>query len=129
MAQTVLVVDDEWQVRKLAAMALEAGGYKVSQAEGARQALELMATEHVDLVFTDWMMPGMGGRELIEKIRELPHGDEIPVVVFSGVTPPQEIKQAEQLGVRHWLRKPCRIRHILDLVGSVLGNAPRPAVH
>jgi len=129
MVQTVLVVDDEWHIRKLTAIALEAGGYKVSQAESAIQALEMMAVQQFDLVLTDWMMPEMNGRELIERIREKPYGKETPVVVYSGVNPAQGLASAEKMGVKHWLRKPCRIRKMLELVSTVLGSNPDAIVH
>jgi two-component system, cell cycle sensor histidine kinase and response regulator CckA len=67
MAQliTVLVVDDDEDVRELAVASLEDQGYRVLAAAGGAEALRLLAAErHVDVLFTDIMMPGLDGFSL-----------------------------------------------------------------
>ncbi len=82
--ETILVTEDEGAVRKLVHDALESAGYKVLEAEDAREALRL-AGEHnneIDLLLTDVVMPGINGRELAGKLRLLDSG--IRVVYMSG---------------------------------------------
>ena len=66
MAATVLVVDDEPIVLEFVARALDRSGYDVLRASGSRQALEIVGRRpRVDLVLTDWQLPGMNGVELV----------------------------------------------------------------
>jgi PAS domain S-box-containing protein len=68
---TVLIVEDEPSVRAIAVRALEDGGYRVLEAENGVDALDVAADLHgsLDLVVTDLVMPRMGGRELVERLR------------------------------------------------------------
>lgn len=72
--ETVLVVDDDADVRRVTVQAVQELGYRVLEAEGAEQALaQLAAGRKVDLLFTDVVMPGMNGRELArEGLRRVP---------------------------------------------------------
>mgnify|MGYP001246036656 CR=1 FL=1 len=129
MPQSILVVEDEWHIRKLTTMALKSRGYKVVEAENGVEAIEQLHHHPVDLVLTDWMMPGMDGRDLVQKIRERPEGKGLPVVVFSGINPPLESVEDELLDIRCWLSKPCRIQKIVEMVSSVLDHPLRQAIH
>jgi PAS domain S-box-containing protein len=84
--ELILVVEDESPVRSVVARALEEAGYRVREAEGGRQALELLADggERVALVVTDVVMPGIGGKELAEGVSRLRPGT--PVLFTSGYT-------------------------------------------
>lgn len=69
-ANTILVVDDEEGVRNALARSLRVEGYEVFKAEGAREGMELLATEHVDLIICDHKMPRMTGLEFLARVRE-----------------------------------------------------------
>ena len=73
-SETILLVEDEEALRDVAAILLEAAGYKVLKAENARVALELSRTQEIDLVITDVIMPNMSGPELCSRIREVRSG-------------------------------------------------------
>ena len=83
---TVLVVEDQTEVRKYAVIALEAYGYKVMQAETAAEALLFCERErdHIDLVLTDVVMPNVSGGELAGRLRKRWSG--IKVLFMSGYT-------------------------------------------
>ena len=83
---TVLVVEDQAEVRKYTAVALGSYGYRVIQAETAAEALLLCEREHerIDLVLTDVVMPNMSGGELSDRLRERWPG--IKVLFMSGYT-------------------------------------------
>ena len=84
--ETILVVEDEDTVRRLARRALELDGYVVHEAEDGQAALELLGetAEKVDLVLCDVVMPQMSGRELAERLARVQPG--IPVLYMSGYT-------------------------------------------
>lgn len=69
--ETVLVVDDSRAQRRLVSMYLKKWSYKVLEAETGAEALQIARDHRVDLVISDWMMPGMNGLELCTAFREL----------------------------------------------------------
>jgi PAS domain S-box-containing protein len=90
---TVLVVEDEAAVRKLAVRVLERAGYTVLSAENGRKALDVL-DDHpgLDLILSDLVMPDMGGRELARRLRTA--RPELPVLFMSGYDEDQ-IQDAE----------------------------------
>jgi CheY-like chemotaxis protein len=81
--RTILIVDDESNMRFLIRMTLESAGYEVVEAAHGAAGLERAKESRPDLVVTDLMMPVMNGRELIERLRADPETASIPIVVVS----------------------------------------------
>jgi PAS domain S-box-containing protein len=81
---TILVVDDEPTLRRVAARLLEKLGYRVIQAAGGEKALEFFrdGSPGIDLVLMDMIMPGMNGLQTMERIREL--YPKVPIILCSG---------------------------------------------
>jgi CheY-like chemotaxis protein len=82
----LLVVDDEKPVRDITVRMLGDAGYRVVGAESGAQALELVERGDVQLVVADVTMPGMSGRQLGERLRQL--RPEVPLLFMSGFTSP-----------------------------------------
>jgi two-component system chemotaxis response regulator CheY len=80
---TILVVDDEPNVRFLVRVTLERAGYEIVEAGNGVAALERMRESRPDLVITDLMMPVMSGRELIERLRADPATASTPILILS----------------------------------------------
>jgi len=80
---TILVVDDEPNMRFLVRVTLESAGHEVVEAYHGGVALERAKASRPDLVVTDLMMPIMGGRELIDRLRSDPETASIPILVLS----------------------------------------------
>ncbi len=114
---TVLVVDDESLLLTLAETILSDFGYKVLTANSGQKALHILGenSHKVDLIVTDLVMPGMGGRELIERIRQ--HGLNTPVMCTSGYVLPED-KQASA----GYLQKPFTSSELLIKVKAALGT-------
>jgi len=112
---TVLVVDDESLMLTMAETILSDFGYKVLTANSGLAALNLLSREDVkiDLIITDLVMPGMGGRELMDRIRRL--GLTLPILCTSGYVLSED-KQA----AAGYLRKPFTSTELLQKVKSVL---------
>jgi CheY-like chemotaxis protein len=81
-SHTVLVVDDQPQIRLLIAAVLETRGLEVIGAGDGRQALELVKTGQPDLVLLDWVMPGMSGGEFLHHLQET--DSRVPVMLITG---------------------------------------------
>jgi two-component system cell cycle sensor histidine kinase/response regulator CckA len=119
--ETILVVDDESLLLTMAETILTEYGYCVLTANSGQKALAILSGEHVqiDLVVTDLVMPTMGGRELIERIRQQSPG--MRIMCTSGYVLPAD----KQAGTPY-LQKPFTSRELLAKVKQVL--APTPAV-
>jgi CheY-like chemotaxis protein len=101
----ILVVDDHDDTRKPLLKLLQLEGYT---AIGASNAFEALAAAHratPDLILLDVMIPPMDGLTFLMRLREDPKGRAIPVVVVSGLSDPQTIARAKELGVREQLVK------------------------
>jgi sigma-B regulation protein RsbU (phosphoserine phosphatase) len=67
----VLVVDDSKLQRRIVSLSLKKWGFQVTKAAGGEEALEICKTQAIDLVISDWMMPGMDGLEFCREFRKL----------------------------------------------------------
>ena len=125
----VLLVEDDAQVRRLAADSLERHGFKVLKAENGAVALELAGkAPRLSCVLTDAVMPIMGGVELVRRLRLL--GTNVPVVVMSGYVDDMSLfEESEQLGVS-FLPKPFLPSELVAAVSDAIEqtSGPRLAV-
>jgi PAS domain S-box-containing protein len=124
--ELILVVEDEEMVRRMAGRALVDAGYRVLEAESARQALDLLAsaTEPCKLVLVDVVMPGMGGRELASKIGELRPG--VPTLFISGYTDGEILRRGLLEPDAAFLPKPFTADALVRAVRDRL-QGPAPA--
>jgi len=123
--ETILVVDDEETIRFLVRDILEEIGYRVIAAEDGYRALEIYGARmtEIDLVILDMTMPGMGGRETFERLKEL--NPRVLAVLSTGYSEDERARQMLALGVKAFVQKPYRIadlegavRRILDSTGT-----------
>ncbi|MDH3818509.1 MAG: response regulator, partial [Myxococcales bacterium] len=84
MAATILVVDDEKNIRRTLRMVLEGAGFNTLEASSAEQCLEILENNEVDLLILDVRLPKMSGIEALEKIRNVPETRRLPVLMVSG---------------------------------------------
>lgn len=103
MAYTVLIADDESEIRGLLRLYLEKDGYQVIEAEDGLQAAKLAAEKEIDLALLDIMMPGMDGYQVLRKIRER---SNIPVMILSAKNQDVDKILGLDLGADDYLAKP-----------------------
>lgn len=130
MKQTILIVDDEKEIRELLRLYIEKDGYCVVQAENGLEALKQADTAHIDLAVIDIMMPKLNGYQLIKALRER---GSIPIIIISAKTENHEKILGLDLGADDYVTKPfdplevmARIRARLrrqDSLASVLLSA------
>jgi two-component system, cell cycle sensor histidine kinase and response regulator CckA len=118
--ETILLVEDEELVRSLAKRVLERKGYQVFLAQCGASALELFPTltGRVDLVVTDVVMPGMGGRELAERLRD--QQPDLRVLFMSGYTADEILRQGIEAEAVHFIQKPFAPDGLARKVSEVL---------
>jgi len=123
--RSVLVVEDDARTRGILAEALARAGYRVATAGDGAEALAVLAEDAVQpsVIVLDWMMPVMGGPELIERLAaDATHGST-PVVVLSAVDRPV---MTPGLQVAVMLSKPVRLRTLVEIVDRLSGLPWRP---
>jgi CheY-like chemotaxis protein len=123
----VLVVDDEAAVRKLCRISLERTGCSVLLAESGADGLDCLRKEgkRIDLMLLDLGMPGMNGRQVLERARE--EGFETPVVVSSGYSEKEVAREFEGLNIASFLQKPFVASRLTAVVAEVLESARNSA--
>ena len=104
----VLVVDDDAQTRLLVTETLEPEGFRVEEAASGEAGLEAFQRVRPALVLLDVTMPGMSGFECCERMRRLPGGERIPIVVLTGHDDDESITRAFAVGATDFVSKPTR---------------------
>lgn len=106
---SVLVVDDQWPMRKLVCTILETLGVKdVYEAHSGEEGFELFRKHNPDVVITDWMMETGNGLELTDQIRNnmLSPNRTVPIILITGYSAMQRVAKARDTGVTEFLVKP-----------------------
>ncbi len=103
MAYTILVADDEEQIRELLRLYLEKDGYQVLEAADGRSALSILEKEEIDMALLDIMMPGMDGYHVLKKLRE---SSNMPVMILSAKNQDADKILGLDLGADDYLAKP-----------------------
>jgi CheY-like chemotaxis protein len=85
MSHTILVVDDEADVRKFLTAVLEKNGYRVVAAEDGKQAFDAVEKEHPDLIVLDLQMPEQTGTDFYRRLLKHDALRDIPIIVVSGL--------------------------------------------
>ncbi|RYY45541.1 MAG: response regulator [Sphingomonadales bacterium] len=123
---TLLVVDDDRDIRMLLANSLGARGYRVETASNARDMDLILARTPVDLIILDVMMPGEDG---LSACRRIARADGPEIVLLSALGEEQDRILGLEVGASHYLPKPCSPREILATVRAALrkrGAAVKP---
>lgn len=123
----VFVVDDDVAVCRLARHILELAGHEALMFYDGQQLLEALERSTPDVVFTDWMMPRMGGLELLKRIRADARWARLPVVILTARGGVTDRQLAEEAGVSDFLTKPFSSAQVLDLMRRLAPPAPPPS--
>jgi two-component system, NtrC family, response regulator AtoC len=99
-----LVVDDERKMRRVLQMVLEKMGIEAMPAESAEEALQILATERVDLILSDLRLPGSSGLDLLGRVRE--SDTELPFVVLTAYGTVETAVEAMKRGAADYILKP-----------------------
>jgi DNA-binding NtrC family response regulator len=117
-SRKVLVVDDDTVVGHSINRVLTGQGYQVREAVSGMEALEELGHQRYDMVFTDILMPGMDGLDMAARMKK--SYPETPVVVITGCGTEANERQANDLGVAGFLRKPLSPDTIIENAERVL---------
>ncbi len=118
---TILVVDDEPQLRRVMRTTLTDLGYTVIDAKTGEDALEMLRHDQPDLILLDLNMPGIGGLETCRAIRET---SEVPIIILSVRNTEREKVQALDAGADDYVSKPFGIQELLARIRAALRRSP-----
>lgn len=117
----VLIVDDEVGARTLIGIMLDRGGFKVTKAKDADEALTMVEKDELlDLIILDVMMPGMDGIELCRVLRTKPRVTETPILILSARGDLEAISRGMEAGATDYLPKPILHHDLVAKVRSML---------
>ena len=108
--ETILIIDDELQIRRLLEITLSSNGYKIIQAVNGKEGLVAAATHRPSLIILDLGLPDTDGQEIIAKLREWFYK---PVIVLSVRSSETDIIRALDNGANDYLTKPFRTGELL----------------
>ncbi|MBT8440658.1 MAG: response regulator [Gammaproteobacteria bacterium] len=114
----ILIVDDEPYVARILKLVLQKEGYKVTCVNNGKAALDICASLQPDILVTDVKMPHLGGRELVETIRSLESGSNIPIVVMTSTLESENREWVHDQGNISFLGKPVSPRDLVRVINS-----------
>ena len=117
MNYTILIADDEPEIRTLLRLYLENENYQIIEAENGKQALELLKKEHVDLCLLDIMMPKIDGYAVCEIIRK---NSDIPIIMLTAMDEEEAQVKAFELQADDYITKPFSLKLVLMRIEAVL---------
>ena len=117
---TILVVEDEEDVRELLKDILTDGGHEVEFTPDGKKGIELFRKKKFDMVFSDLGMPGMSGWQVAEQIKKI--NKNTPVALITGWEVNQKGRELKKNGVDLVVKKPFRVNEILQLVQNWMGQ-------
>jgi DNA-binding response OmpR family regulator len=119
---TVLVADDEDDIRELVVYRLVRSGYSVVEARDGEEAVRL-ATEHIpDLAVLDVMMPKLDGYEVTRVLRDTDTTKAIPVILLTARAQEADVSRGFDAGADDYLKKPFSPDELVSRVRAVLGR-------
>lgn len=123
----ILVVDDDKNTRRLISAVLRSDGYTVTTAENGEKALEVMDSEHIDLVVLDIMMPVMDGYEFTRILRE--SDNELPILMVTAKQLPDDRYTAFIVGTDDYITKPIDKKEMLLRIKALLRRSKIVSEH
>jgi DNA-binding response OmpR family regulator len=116
-AATILVIEDDPDIRSVVSMTLEAEGYAVAVATNGMEGIELAATAKPDLVVLDIMMPVVSGLEVLQDVRQR---DSVPIIILTALGEETNRVRGLQLGADDYIVKPFSPRELVARIQAVL---------
>jgi two-component system, OmpR family, alkaline phosphatase synthesis response regulator PhoP len=124
--KTILAVDDEAHILHVVSLKLKNAGFTVLTAKDAEEALELSATMPIDLLLTDFQMPGMSGLDLARKLHSEPGRKNLPAILLTAHGLALEQVDLAHAGITVCLSKPFSPRDLLERVHQLLEAKEQP---
>ncbi len=120
--KTVMIIEDETDAAELFGEMMRVNGFRVIKMFSSTPALAIIAQEKPDVILLDIMMPDISGLEVLRYMRREPELAQIPVIVVSAKSMPNDIKVGFEAGASMYLTKPVGFQDLKNAVEKVLNN-------
>lgn len=121
--ESVVIVDDEADIRQIVTLALEAvAGFTVTACSNGEDALTTIPVQQPDIVLLDVMMPGMDGPTVLQHLLENPQAKDIPVIFMTAKAQQHEIEGFMALGAKGVVPKPFDPMTLADEIRKILDS-------
>lgn len=120
--KTVLIVEDQIELRAISSLFLESHGYRVLTAETGVEGVHLARERRPDLIVMDLSIPELDGFGAMELLKQDPQTERIPIVVLTAHAYGAVGRRARAAGCDGFLRKPCDPQRLLDEVRERIGE-------
>lgn len=120
MPQTIVLVDDDQNILTSVSMALEAEGYQVRTYSDAEEALTALSQRPADIAVLDIKMPRLTGMELLQRLRQVPATQQMPVVFLTSKDEEVDEIMGLSMGADDYITKPFSQRLLLERIRAIL---------
>lgn len=121
MSKKIMIVDDSATLRQMLNFTLSEASYEPVEASNGKEALEIMASESIDMLITDLNMPGMDGLSLIREVRSQQPYKFIPIIMLTTESQAEKKLEGRSAGATGWIVKPFTPQQLLSVVKKILG--------
>lgn len=120
MKHSILLVDDDPNLREMLRQMLELGGFNVVEAEDGLDALDKLEEIMPDILVLDVMMPNLDGVSLCKQLRNDAEFVTLPIIMLSGKTQQWAVEEGLAAGANRYLRKPITVEELIQSVRELL---------
>ena len=126
MATTVLIVEDEPEIRELLNFSLTRAGFNVTEAETGELALQRLDSNLPDILIVDWMLPGMSGVELAKRLRRDELTSALPLLMLTARNEESDILKSFESGIDDYMSKPFSPKELVARIKALLRRSGAP---
>lgn len=119
---TILIIEDNTEIRENTAELLELEGYSVIVAQNGRLGYETAVLKEPHVIICDIMMPVMNGYEVLQELKKNESTANIPFVFVTASTEKKEIQMAMDMGANHYVSKPYDVEQLFEILNTILSD-------
>ena len=126
MATSILIVEDEPEIRELLNFSLVRAGFDVAEAASGEMALQYLDNKLPDILIVDWMLPGMSGVELAKRLRRDELTNKLPLLMLTARSEETDLLKSFESGIDDYMSKPFSPRELVARIKALLRRTGVP---
>ena len=126
MSGSVMLIEDEVDIREMLALAFQRSGIEMIEAESAEKCLDLLERKVPDALVIDWMLPGMSGVELVRRVRMDPLTADLPLLMLTARGEEADKLKSFDMGIDDYVTKPFSPKELIARLKALMRRAGSP---